>query len=247
MTASLADWATRHADLERGLRIVCRIAPERDPARFAAVFGPFCAALRTHLELEEELLLPAFDHATHGVAPNQLPHVVRADHTRIRALVDAVEIAPSDVRAVIERAERLVVLLQVLDHHDRREVAGMFAALDRTVAPEVRETWLRTFAERERATGDVPDLAPLPAPVAWTEAGASAIDSIAAALAQDGDLTGALAVLPPLPGANGARVGSGLRRRLEACLEAPTLVQRRDALVDALDAVRRWRAVATSL
>lgn len=241
-------WRDRHDDLAARWRVAARLAPERDPASFGPAWAAFDGALRAHLAIEEELLLPVF--AAIGddggaVPPNQLAHVVQADHAQILALADQAGRDVRDVSEVCARAEALAALAAVLDHHDRREAQGMFAALDRHVDAAQRASWWATIAVREAVVGPACAIAPSVAPAAWpVPAGAAPADGLLAALAMDGEVDLAAAALPPLPGPHGQRVSRGLGAAVARWQGASVLADRRDALFDGIDALRRWRAVA---
>jgi hypothetical protein len=241
---TLLGWRARHAVLEAGVRAAARVAPERDEGRFRAAWTPVAAALRLHMDQEERVLLPVFDDHAARAAPNQRPDVVRADHARIRDHLAAIEAPADDVAAVVARAEQLSLLLQVLDHHDRREAGGMLAVLDEIVPAAERAAWIAVF-EADEATLPIADVPLGPAPPAWPADG-SAADRLAAAAAQDGDVGAAVDALPSLGGRNGARVTAGVRSAVARAVGATDREARRDALLDVLDALRRWRAVAHS-
>ncbi|MEZ4240397.1 MAG: hemerythrin domain-containing protein [Myxococcota bacterium] len=238
---SLAAWRSRHDTLEAALRAAARVAPERDAARFAVAWGGFRAAMTLHLAQEERWLLPAFDAYGRHAAPNQRPAVVRADHERIRAHLAAVEAAAPDLPGLVARAATLALLLAVLEHHDRREAAGMLTVLDAHVPAAERGAWLARIAEEEAALV-LPTVVLAPAPPPWPWAGDDPADRLAAEAAQDGDVAAALRALPTLAGPAGQRVHQGLVAAV-ARADAADLGIRRDALLSVADGLRRWRAV----
>jgi hypothetical protein len=142
---------------------------------------------------------------------------------------------------VVARAERLALLIQVLDHHDRREAGGMLAVLGAHAPAEQRAQWLAAFALAESPLPPSPELRPAPPLEAGSDGDPA--DRLALAAAHDGDLTAPFGALPSLPGRNGARVGQGLADAVGGAAQATDLRLRRDALLDVLDALRRWRAV----
>lgn len=236
-------WRTRHRALDGWLRAAARAAPEGEE-RFRAAWRPFAAALRLHLAQEERWLLPAF--AALPSAPNQRSEVVAHDHRLIdRSLVD-IERVVADLPGAVARAEALSLLIQVLDHHDRREAGGMLAALDAHLPAPTRVEWLTAIAEEERALGVDEPPALGEAARAWVCASDDPADRLAAAAALDQSLTEAADALPAVAGPNGARVGRGVRAAVTAWGGAPDLATRRDRLIDVLDALRRWRAVRDS-
>lgn len=245
-THSLVDWRPRHVELEALLRDAARIAPEADEERFHAAWTVFTAALRLHKAQEERWLLPVFATLRAHAAPNQTSASVEHDHHLLDRYMAVVDGPVGDVVDRVTRAEALSRLLQILDHHDRREADGMLPLLDAHASREERATWIARIVEEE-------DALPSPAPPAPQEAGPGLIcpsadpaDRLAAAAAQDQDLGEALSALPALTGANGERVTRGLAAAVLRAQQAPTLVARRDALLDVLDALRRWRAVRGS-
>jgi Hemerythrin HHE cation binding domain len=190
------------------------------------------------MALEERWLLPAFDAWAERAAPNQRPTVVRADHERLRSWLDVIERPVIDLASQVARAEALATLLQVLDHHDRREADGMLSVLEDH--PD-RDAWLARIEAEEPALP--PALAPRPAPPPWGPEPDDPADALAAAAAQDAPL----GELPALPGRNGERVGGAVFTAVGHAVGAASLVERRDTLLDVLDALRRWRAVRDAM
>jgi hypothetical protein len=213
-------WRPRHAAFHDGVRTLLRIAPER--GRFVEVLAPLAAALRLHMSQEETVLLPATEGSE--LPPNGGAHVIRRDHELIRALLD--EVRAEDVLA---RADALLRLEDVLEHHDRREAAGMLAVLD---GHPSSEGWLARFRAEEAELAPIPALEPRPAPPAIVE-DLPPLQRLRLAAAQDGPLDLAGIEVPD------HSKGPRLHARLVAAVEAARttdLVARRDALVDVLRA-----------
>jgi hypothetical protein len=117
-------------DLTDRLRLARRVVPEPDPEAWVRSYTALRDALRHHLREEESRVLPAFDLLADQAAPNQRPHVVRADHRRIEAVL-------ADLDAEADRVRRAIVLAHLADvlrHHDLREAAGMLVVLAETPA-----------------------------------------------------------------------------------------------------------------
>lgn len=211
-------WRDRHAVFADGVRTLLRIAPEGD--RLAVVLAPLSAALRLHMEQEETVLLPAL--AGLELPPNGGAHVIRRDHDLVRALL----VPPVGVLA---RADVLLRLGEVLDHHDRREAAGMLAVL--AEHPSL-EAWLARFRAEEAGLAPIPALEPRPAPPPVL-ADLPPLAALRLAAAQDAPLELAGIEVPAHP------KGPRLHARLVAAVQAARtedLTARRDALVDVLRA-----------
>lgn len=226
----LSDWTKRHRAFDAGVRTLGRIAPERDPGRFAAVLGPLAAAVRLHMEQEETVLLPAAERLP--LPPNGTPTVIRRDHGLIRGLLAKLELAPTTAEAVMARADDLVRLGEVLEHHDLRETAGLMPVLDAHVPRDVRAGWIDAFRAAEARLPPMPELAPLPAPPPLS-ADLSPLGRLRLAAAQDAPLD--IDSVPILAHPKGPRLHARLVRRVEAA-RTDDLLARRDALLDVLRA-----------
>lgn len=228
---SLVGWRTRHEELARRLVVARRYVPEPEPA-FRAAFQAFDAALTLHLAQEERWILPAFDRVGERAAPNQRPHVVRADHARLEA--DLVTLrAPADP---VVRAVTLAHLADLLDHHDRREAAGMLPLVDELLGDQVAAVLAAIHAEEASLPPvDLPPLTPsdpLPRP------DLPPIALLRWAAAHDQPL-----VEVPVP--DHPR-GSALHARLRAAVEVVggALESRRDALAAVIDRLRLVEVVS---
>lgn len=181
---------------------------------------------------EERELLPAFDALAHHAAPNQAPAVVRRDHRLVEALLAELEAAEDP----IARTTRLGRLADVLDHHDRREAAGMLPILDAHAADLV-PIWLAAIHAEEDALPAHPgDLAtgarrPLPPP------DPDPLRALVAAAALDHDVASPFARLPVPDHPKGPRLHALLAEAVSAAASAD-LGARRDALGDVVDRAR---------
>jgi hypothetical protein len=213
----LYDWRARHAVFADALRRLQRLAPQRDAA-FAEVLGPFDAMLRLHMAQEETVLFPLAERVE--LPRNGTVTVLRRDHALLRARLDRLPAGEG-----VGRALDLLLLGEILDHHDRREAGGLLTI-------EVPEAVLARFAAEEATLPPVPDppLRPAPPPPPGPPA---PLDALIHAAAHD-------APLPSVPVPDHPK-GPRLHARLVAAVAAAStdeLVTRRDALVEVLAAAR---------
>jgi iron-sulfur cluster repair protein YtfE (RIC family) len=101
-----------------------------------------CAtALRRHIDVEEQILFPAFEAAT-GMKGGGPTFVMRREHVEIRRLLDVVaaSLEGTDVTSVAEASEALVALLGA---HNRKEEHVLYpmtdAGLDAAAASDLVE------------------------------------------------------------------------------------------------------------
>lgn len=95
------------------------------------------SALRRHIDLEEDHLLPIFDSLEHPV-PNGAPDIFRRDH---RLILDAIAAVDFDGDRV-SLCDALGRLQGLLEHHDKREERYFKARLDTVLEPERRRAIL---------------------------------------------------------------------------------------------------------
>lgn len=230
---TLGAWRSRHHDLAHRLVLARRRLPDADEAGWTAALANLRQALLLHVELEERWLLPAFDALDHHCAPNQRARVVRADHDRICTLLAGLG-ATDDVTI---RAATLGVLADVLDHHDRREAAGLFSALDAHAAEQVPD-WLTRFAAAEAALPPLVDArlgGPLrPAPVMPEHPLRATV--VAAAHDREVEPWFTRVALPDHP--RGPALHAAVGRAVAAAAAAPDTATRRDHLAEVIDRAR---------
>jgi DUF438 domain-containing protein len=105
-------------------------AADGDEAAVPGAFAEFDAAMRLHLDLEEQVLFPAFEEAT-GMrgGPTQ---VMRMEHAQMRALLDrmAQAAASGDAEAVVDRGDTLMMLIQ---QHNLKEEGMLYPMTERAL------------------------------------------------------------------------------------------------------------------
>lgn len=91
----------------------------------------FDAALRRHLELEEQILFPALEDAMnmHGGGPTQ---VMRMEHRQMRGLLDQMQGAAerADLDGLIDGGDTLLMLIQ---QHNQKEEMMLYPMADRAL------------------------------------------------------------------------------------------------------------------
>ena len=101
-----------------------------DAAAAAAAWKRFDRTLRTHLQMEEEVLFPAFESATGMVAgPTQ---VMRMEHTQMRGVLDQMGAAleAGDLQELLDQGDTLHLLIQ---QHNMKEEGILYPTADRAV------------------------------------------------------------------------------------------------------------------
>lgn len=104
-----------------------------DTEALRRLFAEFDGALRQHLEMEEQILFPAFEAAT-GMrgGPTQ---VMRMEHTQMRSLLDrmAQSAASGDATGVVDRGDTLLMLIQ---QHNLKEEGMLYPMTERALGGE---------------------------------------------------------------------------------------------------------------
>ncbi len=137
---------------------------ERDLAEARRRWDAFVRAQRSHIEAEDEVLLPVFANSGEEILGcssellfqehRKIERLVRRLDQRLAIFERAGKLTPRDVVYMVEE-ERM--LKEVLDHHDIREKAGFLPALDRLLDGEKRaEAWRQVDAIHARGFGTVP-------------------------------------------------------------------------------------------
>jgi iron-sulfur cluster repair protein YtfE (RIC family) len=106
------------------------IADGDDAGALSAVFADFDRAMRQHLDLEEQVLFPAFEAAT-GMrsGPTQ---VMRMEHAQMRSLLDrmAKSAAGGDAEGVVNHGDTLLMLVQ---QHNLKEEGMLYPMCERAL------------------------------------------------------------------------------------------------------------------
>lgn len=153
---SLAALAEEHLQSREELLSVLDALAEGRPAVARCRFEAFAAGLLAHAAAEELHLIPLF--GARGLESRGCTAaILLADHAKLRrllgearALLPAGE-EPPGARARVEAILGARNLLELLAHHDQRERAGFFPALDRALAAEERSA-LYAICARSQAS-----------------------------------------------------------------------------------------------
>lgn len=98
----------------------------------AKAFAAFDAALRLHLEMEEEILFPAIERAMnmHGMGPTQM---MRMEHMQMRGVLDTMARAAANgaVDGVLDHGDTLMMLIQ---QHNLKEEGILYPMAERGLA-----------------------------------------------------------------------------------------------------------------
>ncbi len=99
-----------------------------DTAAAKAAFERFAARTRRHLDMEEQVLFPAFERATgmHGGGPTM---VMRMEHERMRAVLDGMSglAASGNLEDVVDHGDTLLMLTQ---QHNMKEEGMLYPMAD---------------------------------------------------------------------------------------------------------------------
>jgi hemerythrin-like domain-containing protein len=97
-----------------------------DGARVASSFAAFDAAMRRHIDMEEQVLFPAFEEAT-GITMGPT-RVMRAEHQQMRGLLDQMARAVGhDDGALVDHGDTLMMLIQ---QHNMKEEGMLYPMCD---------------------------------------------------------------------------------------------------------------------
>lgn len=243
LDALLSRWMERqHAVQDDALRALRLVAPEGRRDKTLLAWQGLHDQLCCHMAQEEDVLMPVYRLHAADLPPNARPHVLAADHSRIRALLGQVHAAAGADDAVGARCElqSLALLAGVLEHHDLREKAWFVPTLEAAVAEETRARWVVEFE------AEAPPLPVAPAPQ-WAHPPLeeeSGVEAFLATVARDGPVGTAFAHMEVPEGRRGQALYQAcgeLTARVEA---ATSLVQRRECLVALADRARLLGIVA---
>jgi hemerythrin-like domain-containing protein len=97
-----------------------------EEAKAVAAFAAFDAAMRRHLDMEEQVLFPAFEEAT-GMTMGPT-RVMRAEHQQMRGVLDQMgQQAGHDLGAVVDLGDTLLMLIQ---QHNLKEEGMLYPMAD---------------------------------------------------------------------------------------------------------------------
>ncbi len=220
---SPTDWRSRHDDFAAAVRGLRRALPQRRGGAHWPELSALAHALTLHIHYEETELAPWFAQVAPAEGPGSMAAWLR-DHALLLGHLEAVAAPARDAAAHLERTERLARLEALLEHHDAREARYLLPALEEA----------GVVIELEEAPLEVGALEAAPPPFPLTGKG---LEGLAQALSMGARWPG------PLPEAERkeARHASGVHQALARREGATDRVDRREALLDAFDALARWR------
>jgi iron-sulfur cluster repair protein YtfE (RIC family) len=122
----------RHCD---ALWVDVEAAADADDAKaLQQRFGAFDATVRLHLDIEEQILFPAFEEATgmHNGGPTM---VMRMEHTQMRGVLDQMAAAAGrgEGDAVVDQGDTLMMLIQ---QHNVKEEGMLYPMVERALGGE---------------------------------------------------------------------------------------------------------------
>lgn len=139
--------AERHVELVAGFENLLHAPSTDEPHALAMRWRLLDAALRDHMMVEEDLIIPAYQ----LTAPEEGDEL-RTEHAKLRALLEEIGI---DVREHGIHSERLRHLLELLRTHAAREDASMYPWAEANLPLVVRRQlfirishWLRRLRSR---------------------------------------------------------------------------------------------------
>lgn len=106
-------------------------AESGDPARARAAIEAFAHALEQHLQMEEEVLFPAFEHAT-GMTSGPTV-VMRMEHTQMRGVLRAIDnaVQAGDIDGALDQGDTLLMLIQ---QHNAKEEGMLYPMAEQALA-----------------------------------------------------------------------------------------------------------------
>jgi hemerythrin-like domain-containing protein len=100
----------------------------------AEPFRRFDAAMRRHLQMEEDVLFPAFEEAT-GMTQGGPTFVMRSEHAQMRGVLDqmASAVTEGDAQEVLDLGDTLLMLIQ---QHNQKEERMLYPMADDALADQ---------------------------------------------------------------------------------------------------------------
>ena len=104
-----------------------------DPAAIKAGWAEFDRRQRRHLDIEEQLMFPAFEQAT-GMTSGPTA-VMRMEHEQMRGLLDqmATALPAGDYQGVLDLGDTLLMLVQ---QHNQKEEGMLYPMADNALAAD---------------------------------------------------------------------------------------------------------------
>jgi hemerythrin-like domain-containing protein len=104
-----------------------------DPAAIKAGWEAFAHRQRRHLDIEEQLMFPAFEQAT-GMTSGPTA-VMRMEHAQMRGLLDqmAAAVPAGDYQGILDLGDTLLMLVQ---QHNQKEEGMLYPMADSALASD---------------------------------------------------------------------------------------------------------------
>lgn len=239
----IADWMRVHHYFDDTLAALRRIAPEACRDRSVPLLDQLEHDLTLHMRHEEQVLMPAYERLAHEVPANGAPHVLAADHQRIRDLLHELRplLGARRLPDVVAEQRVLCLLAGALEHHDHREHRWFVPVLDEGIAERVRRDWVRAFrADASPFRGPYPQ--PEAAPMVSFQGGPW--DVLIATVGRDGDVPSAFEAVPVPPGRKGATMHQACVEQVRVLTGRQPLTDRRDTLARLAERVRLLAIIA---
>ncbi|MCP4007690.1 MAG: hemerythrin domain-containing protein [bacterium] len=134
MSTSLVEFFTRgHRDIDSRWAEVETAADAADRDAVRTAWSGFNALLREHLDMEEQLLFPAFENAT-GMTGGPT-EVMRGEHTQMRGLLDQMASAldAGDIQELVDQGDTILMLIQ---QHNSKEEGMLYPMSENALASE---------------------------------------------------------------------------------------------------------------
>jgi iron-sulfur cluster repair protein YtfE (RIC family) len=137
-----------HRNCDAGWAEVESAADAGDAAATQSAWKRFDTALRTHLQMEEDVLFPAFEAATGMIAgPTQ---VMRMEHQQMRGVLGQMSaaLAGGDLQELLDQGDTLHLLIQ---QHNMKEEGILYPASERSLGggwTQIRAALAPYLAER---------------------------------------------------------------------------------------------------
>ena len=126
-------FARDHRDCDEHWLAVENAIEGGDPAAIGASWDAFDHRQRRHLDIEEQIMFPAFERAT-GMTSGPTA-VMRMEHEQMRGLLDqmAGAVKAGEYPAVLDLGDTLLMLVQ---QHNQKEEAMLYPMADNALASD---------------------------------------------------------------------------------------------------------------
>ena len=158
MRRSLLELLDVHAELDELFFLHQERLLNFDLAGARTRLESYCGQLRSHIHMEERIVLPAYE--TLGItARGAGSELVRAEHDKIGWWLDRLPglldplagRAELTFRDVVPILDRHCTFKHLLEHHDRRERVFLYPSLERELDPAAKRRLLEQIARFEES------------------------------------------------------------------------------------------------